>query len=258
MKPLFDLHTHTVASGHAFSTLKENVEAARERGLLALGISDHAPGMPGGPHPFYFGNFKVIRETIGGVRILKGIEANILDFEGSIDVDMGLACRLDYVIASLHIPCIDPGTVEENTRALVGAMRNPLVKIIGHPDDGRYPLNLEELVQAAKRERVALEINNSSLRPGATRQDGRANLLSLLRLCKRDDVQVVMGSDAHIYYDIGEMARSESLLREVDFPPELVLNYSMEGLEKVLRDRSEGADLPVASSIQEEVVALRG
>jgi putative hydrolase len=56
MKPLFDLHTHTIASGHAYSSLKENIEAAAERGLTALGISDHAPAMPGTCHSFHFGN----------------------------------------------------------------------------------------------------------------------------------------------------------------------------------------------------------
>ncbi len=258
MKPLFDLHTHTIASGHAFSTLKENIEAALARGLIALGVSDHAPGMPGGPHPFYFGNFKVLREMVEGVRLLKGVEANIVDFEGSIDVDMELGNRLDYVIASLHMPCIDPGSTEQNTRALVSAMRNPLVKIIGHPDDGRYPLDLEELVLAAKQERVALEINNSSLRPGATRQGARANLLALLRLCRRDEVPVVMGSDAHIYYDIGELSLSESLIREADFPPELVLNYAMEGLDQILRDLSgKTANLRGTLQRREEVVSLR-
>lgn len=237
MKPLFDLHTHTIASGHAYSTLKENIEAARERGLVALGLSDHAPAMPGTADPFYFGNFKVIREDIEGVRILKGIEANVLDCEGAIDVDEDLARKLDYVIASLHLPCIEPGTAEENTRALVGAMRNPFVKIIGHPDDDRFPLDLEELVAAAGRERVALEVNNSSLRPGAHRQNARENLLKLLGLCRLHDVSVIMGSDAHIYYDVGELRCSEALLREVDFPAELVLNYRMEGLEYVLNER---------------------
>jgi putative hydrolase len=238
MKPLFDLHTHTVASGHAYSTLKENIEAARDRGLKALGFSDHAPAMPGSANSLYFGNFKVIRETIEGVRIIKGIEANIMDFKGTIDVDPEMGKKLHYVIASLHIPCIDAGTREENTAAIVNTMKNPLVKIIGHPDDDRYPIDHEEVVKAAARERVALEINNTSLRPGATRQNGRKNILILLDLCRRFEVPVVMGSDAHIWYDIGELTYSEAIIRETDFPPELVLNYSMEGLNYVLNQGS--------------------
>ena len=61
MKIYFDMHTHTTASGHAFSTFKENVEEAAAKGLFALGMSDHAPAMPGSAHPIYFTNFKCFR-----------------------------------------------------------------------------------------------------------------------------------------------------------------------------------------------------
>ena len=234
MKPLFDLHVHTISSGHAYSSLKENIEAAREKGLSAVGISDHAPAMPGGPHSFYFSNLKVVRESLLGVRICKGIEANILDFDGTIDVENGLARKLHFVIASLHTPCISPGTAEENTRALLGAMKNPQVKIIGHPDDDRYPLDYEELVSGAKREKVALEINNSSFRAGSARQNGRQNAARMLNICRREEVPVILGSDAHIWYDVGEFSLCRELLDELNFPSELVLNYTMEGLDFVL------------------------
>ena len=61
MKLLFDLHTHTVASGHAFSTLKENIEEAAAKGLKAMGMSDHYSAMPGSAQPIYFTNFKSIK-----------------------------------------------------------------------------------------------------------------------------------------------------------------------------------------------------
>jgi len=239
MKPLFDLHTHTIASGHAFSTLKENIEAAAGRGLLALGISDHSPGMPGAAHPFYFGNYKILRKTLLGIRIIKGIEANITDFAGTIDVDAETAGKVEYVIASLHPPCLPFGTRSENTAALAGAMANPYVKIIGHPDDDRYPLDYEEFVTAAKRENVALEVNNSSFCPGSGRQNGVKNARTMLHYCHRFEVPVILGSDAHIWYDVGEMGRCRALLRETDFPPELVLNYRMDGLEYVLNRKEK-------------------
>ncbi|HPK07565.1 MAG TPA: phosphatase [Aminivibrio sp.] len=246
MKPLFDLHTHTIASGHAYSSLKENIEAAAERGLTALGISDHAPAMPGTCHSFHFGNYKVIRESLLGIRIVKGIEANILDFDGSLDVGEDVLGKLEYAIASLHPPCIPFGTMEQNIRALIGAMANPYVKIIGHPDDDRYPLDYEEVVAAAQREKVALEINNSSFCPGSGRQNGGKNARIMLEVCRRFDVPVVLGSDAHIWYDVGEMGRCRALLREVGFPPELVLNYSPEGLDFLLNRKRDGSALPVS------------
>ena len=50
MKYIIDTHTHTVASGHAYSTLIENAKAASAKGLKALAVTDHGVAMPGGPH----------------------------------------------------------------------------------------------------------------------------------------------------------------------------------------------------------------
>ena len=86
MKDLLDVHTHTLASVHAYSTLREMITAAREKGLSLVGISDHAPAMPGAFHEFYFCNFKVIRRDAYGIDLLMGVELNILDFSGSTDL----------------------------------------------------------------------------------------------------------------------------------------------------------------------------
>ena len=239
MKPLFDLHTHTLASGHAYSTLKENIEAAREQGLEALGISDHAPAMPGTCHHFHFTNYRVIEKSLMGIRIVKGIEANIMDYEGTIDVKERIAKRLEYIIASLHSPCIPYGTVEQNTGALIGAMAHPLVKIIGHPDDDRYPLDYDELAVAAKQRGVFLEVNNSSFSPLSARQNGEKNVRIMLEACRRAEVPVILGSDAHIWYDVGRMDKCIAILRDMDFPPELVLNFRPDGLETVLGEKTD-------------------
>ena len=125
MELLFDLHTHTVSSGHAFSTLKENIEEARKKGLLALGTSDHTSAMEGAPTPKFFSNYRAIGREILGVRIFRGVEANVMDYSGRLDMEEKLLQEMDYVIASLHSACIRPGTQEENTDALIGAMDNP-------------------------------------------------------------------------------------------------------------------------------------
>ncbi|MEG0307686.1 MAG: phosphatase [Clostridium sp.] len=234
MKALIDLHTHTISSGHAFSTLKENIEEAKNKGLKILGIADHAERMPGTASYFYFKNMRVIKEEIMGVRILKGIEANIIDFEGNIDVQEDLALELDYIIASLHPPCINPGTLEENTNALLKVMDNPNVKVIGHPDDNRYALDYEKLVLEAKKKNMVFEINNSSLVPGNFRENAPENQKKLLLLCKEHGVKVIMGSDAHICYDVGEFSYCYKMLEEIQFPEELVLNFSVDSLDYIL------------------------
>ncbi len=231
MKQILDLHVHTISSGHAYSTVKENIDEAKNKGLKILGISDHAPSMPGASHLFHFQNMKVIKDNIDGVRVLKGIEANIIDYHGRLDVDEKLLSSLDYAIASLHPPCIKSGTIEENTDAVIGAMKNPYVKIIGHPDDSRIPIDYEKLVLAAKKTGTLLEINNSSLKPNAFREGARENVFKMLSLCKKHNVMVVMGSDSHIYYEVGGFENCINVLKEANFPDDLVLNYREDALK---------------------------
>ena len=56
MKAIIDMHTHTVASGHAYSTIHENVQFAKKHGIKILGMSDHGPDMLGGPQLYFFNN----------------------------------------------------------------------------------------------------------------------------------------------------------------------------------------------------------
>lgn len=234
MKALMDLHTHTIASGHAFSTLKENIDEAIAVGLKVFGTSDHAMAMPGATNRMFLDNYKVVPEQIGDLRVVCGVEANIMDFEGRIDMDEPLLKRMDYVIASLHPVCIKPGSQESNTNAIIGVMDNPYVKIIGHPDDDRFPMDLEKIVKAAKEKQVALEVNNSSLSPKANRVGARKNIMKLLQLAKEHGAYVILGTDSHSCYQVGKFDDAEVLLKEADFPDELVINYDLSRLSYVL------------------------
>lgn len=234
MKILMDLHTHTVASGHAFSTLKENIEQAQTVGLKVFGTSDHSMAMPGASHRFLLENYKVVPRELNGLRILCGAEANIMDFDGNIDMDEDLLKKMEYVIASLHPVCIEPGTKEQNTQAVIKVMDNPYVKIIGHPDDSRFPLDLEAVVKAAAEKNVALEVNNSSLNPKSSRQGGRENIALLLQLAKKHRAHIILGTDSHICYQVGNFDEALKMLEEADFPEELVINCDEERLQFVL------------------------
>lgn len=226
MEKLLDLHCHTISSGHAYSSLEEMVSGAKRNGVKVIGISDHAPTMPGSTHRYFFQNLIVVPEEIDGVRVLKGVEANLIDFEGNIDMTDKELEHLDYAIASFHPPCIDFGTIEENTQAVINVMKNPKVKVIGHPDDSRYPLDYERVVKAAKENDVALEVNNSSLNPGSFRIGAHENVATFLKLCRENQTKVIFGSDAHISFDVGSFHNCLDLVKKVDFPMELVVNYN--------------------------------
>lgn len=234
MNICMDLHTHTHASGHGYSTLKENIDAAQETGLKYLGLSEHGPAMPGGPHIFFLSNYKCIPREYGGLRLFCGVEANIMDYQGHLDVEEDMLSKMDYVIASMHPPCVTPGSRMENTAASIRAMQNPYVKILGHPDDSRFPLDYDALVRAAGEEQTALEINNSSLHPKSARSGGRENIITLLDTCMKYQVPVVLGTDSHICFTIGRFDETISLLAEVGFPEELVLNTKPETIKRLV------------------------
>ena len=219
MKIAIDTHSHTIASGHAYCTIREMASAAAKKGLQGLAITEHAPTMPGTCHPFYFSNLKVIPRQMSGVEMLS--EA--------------LLKEMDLVIASLHLPCFAKGATKETyTEAYLKVMENPYVNIIGHPDDGRIPVDYEKIVEAAAKYGKILEVNNSSLTPGGFRQNARENQHTILELCKKYKVPVTLASDAHVDSDVGNVRYSLEVVRECGFPEELIVNTSIEKLKKYI------------------------
>lgn len=235
MKIELDMHTHTVASGHAYSTIQEMARAGVEKGLKLLGITEHTPGIPGTCDPIYFRNLHVVPRQMYGIDLMLGAEINILDGRGTLDADEDLMKRLDIRIAGIHLLCYEQGTMEENTYGLIQAIRNPYIQIISHPGDGTALLDFEPIVLAAKESGTLLEINNSSLKPARGKLDAKTNNLEILRLCKRYEVPVILGSDAHISFDIANYQYVYGLLQETEFPEELIVNRSVEVFRNCLK-----------------------
>ena len=221
-----DVHTHTVMSGHAYSTLQEMVVAAQQKHLDILGITEHAPGIPGTCSPIYFRNLHVVPRQMGDLRLMLGAELNILDTKGTLDLDEYYYCMMDIRIAGIHQLCWEGGTIEENTVGMLAAIRNPWTQIISHPGDGTAELLFEPIVLASKETHTLLEINNSSLNPQRKKDAALRNNLEILRLCKQYEVPVILSSDAHISYAIADYSFIWPLLQETEFPDELIMNYS--------------------------------
>ena len=225
MKPLLDVHTHTLASGHGYSTIQEMAQAAADKGLQVLGITEHGPGIPGTCSLLYFKNMFVVPRRMYGIRLLMGCEVNILDTRGSLDLNEEYLDRLDIGIAGIHMVCWQGGSREENTRGMINVIRNPRIHIISHPGDGTAELDFEPLVLAAKESHTLLEVNNHSMAPQRHKTVARDNNLEILRLCKKHAVPTILGSDAHISFQIADYERLRPLLAETEFPDELIMNY---------------------------------
>ena len=241
MKFLLDSHTHTLASGHAYSTLLENAKAAADRGLKLLCVTDHAPAMPGTTCPDYFLNVRVVERSLYGVDLRLGAELNLMDFQGTVDLDERRLGGLDMAIVSMHRQCMPmDGDRDANTQAFLSAMDNPAVCILGHPDDGKYPLDYPRLVRAAGERGVLLEVNNSSLTPGGYRLNAPANCAEMLKVCRQEGVKVVVGSDAHFTSAVGAHQYAQVLLRELDFPEQLVINSDPDAFRAMVQRRKSG------------------
>ncbi len=231
-KFIMDLHTHTIASGHAYNTVNEMIHSAADKGLEIFGITEHGPAMPGSCHNIYFHNLRALSRKKFGVKLLFGCEVNIMDFDGNIDLDDVARESIDIGIASMHIPCITPGSAEENTQGFINAMKNKCVNIIGHPDDARYPVDYLKLVRAAKDNHVLLELNNSSLNPNGFRKDATQNDREMLKLCMEYGQPIIVDSDSHVEENVAEFGYALKLLEELEFPDELIVNNSEDLLKE--------------------------
>jgi putative hydrolase len=163
---------------------------------------------------------------------------NILDTKGGLDLNDEYLDMLDIAIAGIHDKCWKGGTKEENTEGMIKVIRNPKIHIISHPGDGSAELDFESLVLAAKESHALLEINNHSLAPQRNKPMARANNLELLRLCKKYEVPTILGSDAHVSFQIADYDRLLPLLEETDFPDELIMNFWPDRFFDYLRIKS--------------------
>ena len=244
MKVLTDTHAHTVASTHAYSTIHDYFDAAKARGLELFAITDHAPTMPDSPHPWHFGNMKVLPRVVDGVAMLRGIEANILPDNGGVDIPDRMIPFLDIAIGSLHEPVFSPLDKQTHTRAVITALESGRIQILGHPGNPNYPIDIEEVIRAAKNNNVAIEINNSSLTH--SRIGSEANCLRILEMVDKLDWKVVFASDAHSAFQLGIVDECIRGAKQVGFPFERVISATPQRLLAFLSEH----DKPVTKELQ--------
>ena len=229
LRLIADIHTHTMASGHAYGTIREMAQAAAEKELQILGITEHAPGIPGTVDPIYFRNLGDAPRLLYGVRVMHGCEINILN-DGTLSLAENAVRCLDYGIAGIHSHCYENAGREQNTRNVISCMRHPKVKLISHPDDDHTPLDYEALVRGALETHTALEVNNSSLLAPDRRLNCVENYKTMLRWCAALGVPVIVSSDAHDPCHVARFGLAIELLESVGFPQALVLNTDADAL----------------------------
>lgn len=240
MKLQADLHTHTIASTHAYSTITENCEWAAKYGLKAIAMTDHAMSMPDSPHIWHFANLGIIPRKISGVTVLKGIEANIINIDGELDVEDWLLSQMEWVVASMHGEVIKPDTKANITKAYLNLCQNPHVDVIGHCTGDMFYFDYETGVKAFKEYGKLVEINESSI---INKKGSRKNCYELLKLCKKYEVPVVVDSDSHFCQNIGQTPNAVKIIEELDFPEKLIINTDWDKLRDFIINKRKKLDI---------------
>ena len=231
-----DLHTHTVASTHAYSTLSDYINVAKQKGVKLFVTTDHGPDLPDGAHPWHFVNLKVFPRIVDGVGILRGIEANIRNKQGEIDCSDKMLASLDFVVAGLHEAVFEPQDKATNTEALIATMTSGIVHMISHPGNPRYEIDIYAVAEAAKKYDVALEINNSSFLH--SRIGSEKNCRKIAQAVKDVGGWVGLGTDSHVAYSLADFTECLRILNEINFPEERILNVTPRRLLNFLEKRT--------------------
>ena len=229
-----DLHTHTIASGHAFGTLFENVKEARSKGIELLAVTDHGPTLPGSAPRTYFMCGDRIPKVIEGVRVLFGVEANIINDEGKLDLSDKILKKLDIVIIGFHYNCgyIDQG-IEKNTKVLIRAMQNPYVKMISHPYISKTEVNIEKITKEAIKRDILLEINASCFLKNRIKDEKMwSKLKIMIKILKDNNKKMIISSDAHSPYEIGQFDVVIDKFNELGIDKNDLLNNDKEAVLK--------------------------
>jgi DNA polymerase (family X) len=218
-----DLHAHTIESDGR-DDLEALVAGAREAGLEYIAITDHSKSLVmanGLDERRVLDQAARIRAVDGaaGVRLLAGIECDIR-LDGSLDLADDCLAALDLVVASVHSGFSQDS--RQMTERLLRAMENPHVDVLGHPT-GRlilkrepYAFDIEAVVEAAARHRVALEINC---------QVDRLDLSDVnARLARDRGAMIVISTDAHSRHAFGRLRWGTVVARRAWLTPADVLN----------------------------------
>lgn len=230
-----DLHMHTVASTHAYSTLHDYIAAAKAKGIKLFAITDHGPDMADAPHYWHFVNMRIWPRLVEGVGILRGIESNIKNTAGEIDCTGPMLDALDLIIAGFHEPVFPPQDKATHTEAMIATMANGDVHIISHPGNPKFEIDIPAVAAAAAKYNVALELNNSSFTH--SRIGSGPNCRAIAEAVRDAGGWLALGSDSHTAFTLGDFTECRKILDEINFPAERVLNVSPQRLLRFLEVR---------------------
>ncbi|WP_154439187.1 PHP domain-containing protein [Tissierella pigra] len=253
IKLIGDYHTHTVYSSgfrkegkHATGTIRDNAEVALSKGLREIAITEH------GPSHYLYGlrekRIPAVREEINrlneefipkGLKILLGVESNLIGLDGTIDIEEESLKYIDFLIMGYHYGATPKGirdglglyglnplskclsicekkAIELNTKAYIRALRKYPIDMISHPGS-KAKVDIVELGKETKKYGTALEISS---------KHSQLSVESIKLLLDMDIVYMV-NSDAHRPEDVGNVENAIRKAKEANLPLNRIKNIEI-------------------------------
>jgi putative hydrolase len=218
-----DLHSHSFFSGCGVHTVVELLTRARELGMAGLAVTDHGLALGGRLNSTFF---ERLDQPVPGVRLLKGVEANLGPRPGSTDFPVEYLRYCDVALVGIHTNTPRGLAAGEYTDLLLAALEaNPFLDIVTHPNSADYPQDFARLVSGVRRLGRAIELNNSKV---ALTRVASERTQALLQACIAEECPVVVSSDAHTLNEIGSDDAIRAVMAAARFPEALVQNRTAE------------------------------
>ncbi|MBW1952460.1 MAG: PHP domain-containing protein [Deltaproteobacteria bacterium] len=218
--PAVDFHLHTVFTDGE-DNLESYVRSAVEQGLSAIAFPEHVTLDEARLNGWFLAFLKEVdrcREVFPDIKIFKGVEARVIDFQGRLNFPEHYAASVDFVMGVVHrYPGVGTNVADYSKEitpdkarhleleATLAILENPQVSVIGHVGGvylkkfGLFPLeDFARVIQKAAQRGVAFEINS---------RYHQAIWKELLELCAQHGARVTLGSDAHKVEHLGDINR---------------------------------------------------
>jgi putative hydrolase len=166
-----------------------------------MACTDHGSATPDTGHHWHFSNMQILPPCIEGVRVLHGIESNVIDYNGTLDLTKKQRQEMELVIASMHTGSMPQGSIDEITAAWCAVAKDPDVDIIGHCGTPHFAFDHDTVIPLFAEYGKVVEVNEGTFR---VRRDSYENCKAIVRQCKKHGVRIALNSDAHFHTHVGQ------------------------------------------------------
>ena len=227
-----DLHVHSHFSDCGLHSIIEMLTAARDKGIKGIAITDHGPFLGRKTSSTFF---ERLDQPVEGIRLFKGMECNVTDTEGTIDLVPRFMRWYDVVLLGFHKFPVTDAPPEKYSAIMARALRNnPFADIIVHPNAPHFTMDFNMIAETAAETGIAVEFNNAKTSLGRSSEE---QTVKLIEACKTAGCRVAVNTDSHAVNELGNTAVIEKLLESTGFPRDKIVNRSFDATIKWIAER---------------------